>query len=323
MNSLLKQLILEGGNLFPDSERVTTEELNDCIAFVKSRIGKYFKKFESTKFLKSKQDHDDIDILVLPKEGIDISEIIKELGNSLIRHSFNGPTKSLFLNFKGKKIQVDLIVSGNQKIFYSKKIFFSYGDFWSLVGIISKRLNFNISDKGIEKIFEFNSRNHYIKITNNLITALKILGFKNTKDYKNIKELKDIVNFIKENDLNDSSFFKASNSKQKTTVSKRKNLDILLSELRNMNLKRKIDDEDFYLKKTPYYEKVLEEKEKIMNEKKKVTLYNGTWIMSRFPEIKGEKLGRVLSHLKNKFKDNLDNQNDQTIMNEIKASLRF
>ena len=128
-----------------------------------------------------------------------------------------------------------------------------------MVGIISKRLNFNISDKGIEKIFEFNSRNHYIKITNNLITALKILGFKNTKDYKNIKELKDIV----------------------------------------------------------------EEKEKIMNEKKKVTLYNGTWIMSRFPEIKGEKLGRVLSHLKNKFKDNLDNQNDQTIMNEIKASLRF
>lgn len=319
----MKIMINEGGNLFPESERVTTKELNDCIAFIKSKIGKYFKKFESTKFLKSKQDHGDIDILVIPKEGIDVSKVIQELGSSLIRYSFNGPTKSIFLNFAGKKIQVDLIVSEDRKSFYSKKIFFSYGDFWSLIGIISKRLNFNISDKGIQKIFEFEGRNHYIKITNNLITALKILGFKNTSEYKNIKELKDIVNFIKENDLMDSSFFKASNSKQKTAVSKRKNLDLLLTELSSMNLKRKIDDEDFYLKKTIYYERVLMEKQKIMNEKKKITKYNGNWVMSRFPEIKGERLGKVLSHLKNKFKDNLDNQTDQTVLSEIKASLRF
>ena len=85
MNNLLKQLILEGGNLFPDSERVTTKELNDCIDFIKSKIGKYFKKFESTKFLKTKHDHGDIDILVLPKEGVNLLEIINELGSSLIK----------------------------------------------------------------------------------------------------------------------------------------------------------------------------------------------------------------------------------------------
>ena len=99
------KLIIEGGNLFPDSERVTTKELNDCVDFIKSKIGKYFNKFESTKFLKTKHDHGDIDILVLPKEGVNLLEIINELGSSLIKYSFNGPTKSLFLNFKGKKFK--------------------------------------------------------------------------------------------------------------------------------------------------------------------------------------------------------------------------
>ena len=67
-------------------------------------------------------------------------------------------------------------------------------------------MGFHISDFGISKIFEFEGRNHYIKITNNLITALKILGFKNTSDYKEIKELNDIIEFVKQNDLIDSKF---------------------------------------------------------------------------------------------------------------------
>ena len=113
------------------------------------------------------------------------------------------------------------------------------------------------------------------------------------------------------------------NSKQRTTASKRKNLDFLLSELRKLNLKSKIDDIDFYLKKSKYYEKIEEEKKKIMNEKKKVSIYNGNWVMQKFPEIKGERLGKVLNHLKNKFGENLDSQTDSTIMSEIKASLRF
>lgn len=70
---LMSQLIKEGGKLFrSNSSRVTTEEMNYVFSELKNKIGKLFKKFNLSKSLSSKQDHSDIDILVLPTQDCKI-----------------------------------------------------------------------------------------------------------------------------------------------------------------------------------------------------------------------------------------------------------
>ena len=68
---------MEGGKLFGNAAaRVTNAELQSVYQELKSQIGDLFSRFESTKTLQSKQDHGDIDILVLAEPNVNIKDIV-------------------------------------------------------------------------------------------------------------------------------------------------------------------------------------------------------------------------------------------------------
>ena len=86
----LKKILYEGGKLFaPHSERITTDEMNTIVDELRLTLSDLFRKFEPVKSLKSKEDHCDVDILILPtsdwKKGLE-----KKLGTQIQDESKNG-----------------------------------------------------------------------------------------------------------------------------------------------------------------------------------------------------------------------------------------
>lgn len=328
----MMNILKEGGKLFYklyglNSDRITTTEMNIVFNEIQSKLSQYFDDMQLTKSLSSKQDHGDVDIICIPKEGNDIKSILSKLGNNNLKFHKNGNVYSILYqcNKISKDVHVDFIKT-NTGNFISHKQYFSLNDFSGIVGIFSKRLNFKYGSEGFFKKYKDKKNNwHEIFITNNLMDGLKILGF-NSNKFNNINTVDDIIEFMLSSPLVDVDDFKSNNMNQSDRKSeKRPIINTVITALRKSNKKRTIEDSDYFFKKLfpKYYDKVQEKIKKIDNYIIPKSKYSGEWLLKTFSIKQGKIIGNILKDLNSKFGQNLEKEKESIIIKYIKDKYKI
>lgn len=321
----------EGGKLFgPAALRVTNSEMQAVYQELKNRIGDLFSMFELTKTLQSKQDHGDIDILVLAEPNTDIKEQLSRLlGNDLVQYSKNDNTHSILYYSKAinKKVHVDLIASTSSAAFQNKLHYYSLNDFSAAIGTVSKKLHFKYGSEGVFKRFRDQKTVwHDIPLNLGLLEGLKIFGFDMTL-YPKIKNPDDIINFIASSPLVDGSFFVHEDltAADRQAVNKRPIMDYILDELRKKNLHQEIADEDYFFKK--YYPELYQQTELKKQEfnqatYKNVPNFNGNWLMQTFGLKSGPQVGEIMKKMYQKFGNNLEQTPPDEVVRFVQELLK-
>lgn len=312
------------------AKRVTTVELHVVFKELKGKVGKFFGKFELAKFLPTKPDHGDIDIVVLNHNGHDIQKFLREnLGNDILDFLKSGNINSFLFHSHSlnKNVHVDFITTGNQEDFEPQLEYLSYGDLAGILGVMSRRLRFLYGTEGFFKIYiDKKNRYHYVFLTKNLRDGLKILGYSDFSKYDNIKTLDDVADFISSSPLFDSEFYKSmgmNNSDRKRCRIGRPSADFIRNKLRSLDKTRSIDDDDYFLKSLypNYYQKLLKDIEDIDRIVVNTVKYTGEWLMQHFNIKPGPIIGKIKLMWKEKFGDDIDNVPEEQIIQITKNFL--
>jgi len=307
-----------------DAERVTTSEMQDVLSELQAIFRDSIPNMELVQSIASKQDHGDVDILILSNPQL--KEILyQKLGNRLISFSKNGNiTSILFDSHKiKKKVHVDFISSSNVEDLESKRVYYALNDVSAIVGIVAKKLHFKYGTEGIFKRFQDKKGIwHDVPISKNLYDGMKILGFDLAK-YSNIKNHADIIDFIASNPMVDSNFFGINNmvSRDRRMLGARVGLDYLIDKLVNMNIRQSIVDEDHFFKLyfNQKYMEVERAKQAIDVQQYKISnKYNGQWIMSNFNLLPGRQIGMILKALSDHYGENLENAAEAEVVQFVK-----
>lgn len=310
-----------------DAERVTTAEMQSVLEELQYLFQDLIPNMELVKSIESKQDHGDVDILIISTPQL--KEILyQRLGNKLLSFSKNGNITSILFdsNSIGKKVHVDFISSSNAEELNAKKVYYALNDVSAIVGIVGKKLHFKYGTEGIFKRFQDKKGIwHDIPISKNLYDGMKILGFDLSK-YHNIKNHADVIKFISSNPMVDSSFFRSSDmvSRDRRMLGARTGLDYIIGKLVNMTIRQSIADEDYFFKsylKQKYID-VENAKQQIDAKQYKMSnKYNGQWIMSSFGLSPGKQIGDILKALSDHYGNNLENANEAEVLQFIKRLL--
>jgi hypothetical protein len=318
-----------GGKLFsPDSERVTTDEMNTVFEEIKQKIQSFCLEVHLTVSLASKLDHGDVDILVLTGDKNFVNKAKEALGSNIVRDSKNGNQYSVLYkpDTINKQVHVDLIFTADAKKYGAMRTYLSYNDFSNVIGIFAKRLNFIYADDGFYKAFKDDKGQwHYLFVTHNLKDGLRILGYDSVLNkFDSISTVEEIIEFAISSPLLGVEMFTKLTNRERDLTKRRPASKMLVDKITQMNKQATITDEDHFFKKLypHHYEKYIQEKNKINKELSVESVYNGKWVMDTFKLKPGPVLGKVLAHIKNKFKDTLDLSDEEVVKAEVDQFLR-
>lgn len=308
-----------------DAARVSTSEMQTVFQELQNIFKDSISHMELVRSIDSKQDHGDIDILIIDPSNL--KNLLRDkLKNNLLNYSKNGNISSFLFNSTSvnKKVHVDFISSNNSEELKSKQVYYALNDVSAIVGIVSKGKNFKYGTKGFFKRFKDKQGNwHDIPITKNLFEGMKILGFDVSK-YHNIKNHEDVIEFILSSPMTDSRLFDGENmvSRDRRMLGVRSGMDYIINKLVSMNIVAKIQDEDYLFKK--YFLQKYIEVEKLKQEidATKYTnsnIYTGEWVMSKFNLAPGKKVGMILKSLNDHFGANLKLTNETDVISFVNS----
>lgn len=333
------------------SNRVTTEEMHGVFGELKKKLAKKFSSFNNTTKLSSRQDHGDIDIVVVPPAGQSARDIITNaIGTNIVRNTepnaivtSNGNVyqpKQMYVTTNGnifsilyrpdkldKQVHIDFIVAKDEEDARNKQDYLAYNDFSGIVGVIARKLGFKYGSDGFFKIFvDKKGQNKSIFITKNLRDAQKILGFRNVDtNFSNIKSEDDIVEYIKTSPLFDVSQLSGELNRgdRKKMRSERQSAQYIRDQLLQSGKRRSVNDDDFFFKSLfpSLYDKVEQEKQKLDSEVVNTSKYTGEWIINTFNLKPGKVIGQVKDYLTKQYGDELDNTPEEEVINSVKQYL--
>jgi hypothetical protein len=333
------------------SNRVTTEEMHGVFGELKKKLAMKFSSFNNTTKLSSRQDHGDIDIVVVPPSGQSTKDVVLNLiGSNIVKNTnttavvtsngqiyqpnqmyvtTNGNIFSILYrpNKLDKNVHIDFISAKDEEDARNKQDYLAYNDFSGIVGVISRKLGFKYGSDGFFKIFvDKKGQNRDILITKNLRDAQKILGFRNVDtNFSNIKSEDDIVEYIKTSPFFDISQLSngLNNGDRKKMRSERQSAQYIRDQLVKSGKRRSIDDVDYFFKSLfpSLYKKVEEEKQSLNADIINTTKYTGEWIIKTFNLKPGKVIGQVKDFLNTKYGDVLDNTPEEEVITSIKQYL--
>jgi hypothetical protein len=333
------------------SNRVTTEEMHGVFGELKKKLAMKFSSFNNTTKLSSRQDHGDIDIVVVPPSGQSTKDVILNLiGSNIVKNTnttavvtsngqiyqpnqmyvtTNGNIFSILYrpNKLDKNVHIDFISAKDEEDARNKQDYLAYNDFSGIVGVISRKLGFKYGSDGFFKIFvDKKGQNRDILITKNLRDAQKILGFRNVDtNFSNIKSEDDIVEYIKTSPFFDISQLSngLNNGDRKKMRSERQSAQYIRDQLVKSGKRRSIDDVDYFFKSLfpSLYKKVEEEKQSLNTDIINTAKYTGEWIIKTFNLKPGKVIGQVKDFLNTKYGDVLDNTPEEEVITSIKQYL--
>lgn len=318
------------GKLFgSEAQRVSSSEFGIVFEELKDVFSDVFLDMKPSRFLPSKKDHGDIDILVLAEPNINLKSLLPEkLGERLKRVSKNGNIYSfLYISPSlGKTVHVDFILSTKKEDHSNRVQFYSYNDFSAVIGIIARKLNFKYGTEGFFKRFQDKKGIwHDILITQDLMKGLRILGY-DPSGFSKIQNPEDIVKFAISSPLFNTSMLAPEGfaCDDRQSEKRRPGFTDILCKIRETNINNRIQDEDFFLK-TLYpleYQKVEEEK-KALNEKTyaQSKKYDGHWIMMNFGLKPGKQIGLIMKSLYNKYGDKIEDIPEVEVKDFVKKIL--
>jgi hypothetical protein len=333
------------------SNRVTTEEMHGVFGELKKKLAMKFSSFNNTTKLSSRQDHGDIDIVVVPPSGQSTKDVVLNLIRSNIVKNTNTTAvvtsngqiyqpNQMYVTTNGnifsilyrpnkldKNVHIDFISAKDEEDARNKQDYLAYNDFSGIVGVISRKLGFKYGSDGFFKIFvDKKGQNRDILITKNLRDAQKILGFRNVDtNFSNIKSEDDIVEYIKTSPFFDISQLSngLNNGDRKKMRSERQSAQYIRDQLVKSGKRRSIDDVDYFFKSLfpSLYKKVEEEKQSLNADIINTTKYTGEWIIKTFNLKPGKVIGQVKDFLNTKYGDVLDNTPEEEVITSIKQYL--
>jgi len=339
-------------NLFGSlSNRVTTEEMHGVFGELKKKLAKKFSSFNNTTKLSSRQDHSDIEIVVVAPAGQSTKDIIvNTIGGNIARNNepnlvvtSNGniyQPKQMFMTTNGnifsilyrpnkldKQVHIDFIVAKDEEDARNKQDYLAYNDFSGIVGVICRKLGFKYGSDGFFKIFvDKKGQNKDILITKNLRDAQKILGFRNVDtNFSNIKSEDDIVEYIKTSPLFDVRQLSGEINRgdHKKMRSERASAQYIRDQLLQSGQRQRITDNDFFFKSLfpSLYDKVEQEKQKLNADVINTSKYTGEWIINTFALKPGKVIRQVKDFLNKQYGDNLDNTPEDEVIDAAKQYL--
>ncbi len=304
-----------------EAQRVTTLEMEKIHEELYHKVGNRFCAFELTLTLEEKQDHGDIDILVLlhpdqnPKPIINSLKPLKSSKNGYV-HSFLYQAETV-----DKKVHVDFLVSSDPIPHAVKKQYYAFNDLIAVVGIMAKALHFKYGTEGFFKRYEDKRGNwHDILVSVNLNPGLQCLGLEPKPLW--IRKYQDIVNYVSSSLMFDSSMyaFALEENDEEHKRSKQHELFVALAKLEK---KAVILDEDYFLKRSfpSQYEEVESRKKEIEDKAYAQSKYNGTWLMEKFDMKPGPKLGKMLKLISDSFGDLLGTVEEELVEAFVREQL--
>lgn len=241
-----------GGNLLK-GRRISTKEyykvIDDLISLVSDSVP-YGVSVDKVPFIKEKEDHGDIDLVVGYEDVIDYVRIYELLKNQThISHVVtNSSNKSI--HFLYNDVQVDLIFVQNKSVQYAIN-YFSYNDLGNLLGRLSKRLGFKHGHLGLS--FKLMHNTTVIKeyyLTNDFYTFLSNLGLDITTFKNGFDTYEEMFKYVLSSPYFDPSIYLYENLNHinRTRDRKRKTYNMFLEYISRISFK-----EPYKLIQTPYY----------------------------------------------------------------------
>jgi hypothetical protein len=300
------------------AERVTTEEMRRIHEELNEKVGKSLCGFELTLTLEEKQDHGDIDILVLLHPDQEIKSIIKSLNPLAVNK--NGYCYSfLYRSNIGKVVHVDFLVASEPNNYMVKKQYYAFNDLSATIGIMAKTKNFKYSSEGFFKRYEDKRGNwHDILVSINLNPGLQCLGLEPKPLW--LRTYQDVVDYVSASLFFDSSMYAFSLDDNEDNG--RKQLDIWRA-LAKLEKKAVIKDEDYFLKRLfpAQYSEVLDRIKEIEAKAYAQSRYNGKWLMDNFGLKQGPLVGKLLKLISDSFGDLLGEVEEELVLVFVKEQI--
>lgn len=289
------------------AQRISKDEYPQIIEDIMTRAEGLFAALGPVEQLSDKESFGDLDFVCLPvkKTG---REFFEELyGDSLKDYHRNGNIHSLLLNFGGKTVQADFIHATDEADYKRKMMYFSKGHISSVIGVLSKNLNFKYGTEGFFKRFKDGKGNwHDVLVAEDLTDGLRMLGL-NPEEWKDVHTIDDIIRYIASSPYFASSYYEVGNmvkrdrEQAKRNPSQRYIMENLVR--RNMNA-RETDSDAFFRQLYPdAYERYMAEVKRINEESRQRALIDGKSVMGIFGLPPGPDVGWVLRYIHNNYPD--------------------
>lgn len=303
------------------AERVTSLEMEAIHKELNEKVGKQFCAFELTLILEEKQDHGDIDILVLLHPDQNPRKVINSLDP--IALSKNGYCHSfLYQSDIGKKVHVDFLVSQDPILHAVKKQYYAFNDLSSTIGIMSKALNFKYGSEGLFKRYKDKRNNwHDLLISTNLNPGLQCLGLEPKPLW--IRNYSDIVSYVSSSLMFDSSMYAFSLNDQEEEHKRSKQHELRVK-LAKLGKKAVIVEEDYFFKRQfpDQYHEVETRKKEIEDKAYVQSQYNGDWLMKNFDMKPGPGIGKMLKLISDSFGDYLGEVEEELVKAFVREQLK-
>lgn len=241
-----------GGNLLK-GKRITTKQyyevIDNLILLVSNSLSPDMS-VNQIPFIKEKEDHGDIDLVIGYKEVIDYVCIYESLNNldNISEVITNSSNKSIHFLYNG--VQVDLIFIQNKYVEYAIN-YFSYNDLGNLLGRMAKRLDFKHGHLGLSFKLMYNTtviKEYYL--TNDFYVFLSNLGLDITIFKNGFDTYEEMFKYVLSSPYFNPSIYQyeSLNHTNRTRDKKRKTYNMFLDYISKVPFK-----EPYKLIEIPYY----------------------------------------------------------------------
>lgn len=303
-------------------KRISTDDM----MVVRNELYNLFTEYldiDFVPFVKEKQDHGDIDVLVCSKSTDTVKNILMRVYNP--EHTvFNGNVISFAYKYNDNLYQVDFISTGN---IMKEKFYMSYGILGLIIGRMATRSNL-VFDGGLKvSIYgstlnnivgtdEFFVKQKYsdIRLTNDPIEVCRFLGMSYDRWLQGFETNNDLYDWLLTCNIFKKSCFEFKEYNRPRIIDRSKGFAIYCKDFD--------DKEDNTLERVferfSIMDKIIEIVEKERRKANIKSKYSAQLIMDK--GIKNEKIGECVKYLKSQF-DDFDEwvyQNDkETVINQV------
>lgn len=305
------------------AERVTKEEYPNIIGEIMDKAQGRFVTIGPVGQLTDKESFGDLDIVCVPEGKIDRVFFEEVYGETLQGYRRNGNIYSVLLQVAGKSVQVDFICAENEMDYKRKAMYYSKGHASSIIGVLSKQLNFKYGTEGFFRRFQDRKGNwHDVLISDDLADGLRILGL-DPKNWEEIRTLEDIIDFIASSPYFDSRDYQVGNMvrRDREQAKRIQAQKYIMDRLAEKNQTRALEDGDILFSELfPEIYKLYRKKTDEINvEIGRGEAINGHVVMEVFGLEPGPDVGRVINFLR-KEHPGIDMLTDEVI-NHVNAEV--
>lgn len=309
-----------GGHAIENAQRVQAKDYVCVFEQVKSKLSGYFEYIELVKYVQSKPDHGDVDIIVTRPSYT--SEDVLKLALESKQVVRNGPVLSL--EYRGH--QIDLIHVASSETSDLMALFLCYGIVGMIIGMMVKSVGLKFGPKGLFVVTDIGGKSFDFQLSADAAEILCFLGLQDSYQCDQMMNDQDVFVFLSRCVLFRPSIFRHLNSHQRKRSNKRKMLADFLEWCQSlMWCERdavKLENVLSFFGKTHEYSHFIDTIHAQMERHERVkSKFNGK-IVSELTGLTGRALGSFISTFKKAHGENFDDYVLSTSEQDIRMAIQ-